>query len=126
MAGKVKTMNQIKQLLQLHKQGKSIKFIARALGMSKNTVKVYLNKLSLLKHDTDQLLELDEPLLEQKFHSGNPAYKDKRFEYLKDQLGHYEKELGRTGVTRHLLWEEYKFENPTGYSYAQFCYHLSQ
>ena len=39
MTGKLKPMSQIKQLLQLHEQGKSIKFIDRNLGISKNTVK---------------------------------------------------------------------------------------
>ena len=39
MAGKPKAISQIKQLIQLHQQGKSIKFIARSLGISKNTVK---------------------------------------------------------------------------------------
>ena len=41
MAGKPKPMSQIKQLLQLHEQGKNKKFIARSLGISKNTVKAY-------------------------------------------------------------------------------------
>jgi len=47
MAGKPKPMSQIKQLLQLHEQGKNKKFIARSLGISKNTVKAYLAKVAL-------------------------------------------------------------------------------
>ncbi len=35
MAGKPKPMSQIKQLLELHRQGKSIKFIARSLGIAR-------------------------------------------------------------------------------------------
>ncbi|WP_291860862.1 helix-turn-helix domain-containing protein [Marinilabilia sp.] len=38
-------MSQIKQLLQLHQQGKSKKEIARILGISRNTVKSYLRKI---------------------------------------------------------------------------------
>jgi len=64
MAGKPKQMSQIKQLLQLHKQEKGRKEIARILGVSKNTVKVYLEKLSMLKLSTDELLLLDDPVLE--------------------------------------------------------------
>ena len=45
MAGKIKSMSQIKQLLQLHQQGKSKKEIARILGISRNTVKSYLRKI---------------------------------------------------------------------------------
>jgi len=49
MAGKPKEMSQIKQLLQMHKQGAGNKPIARALGISKNTVKSYLEKIQEFK-----------------------------------------------------------------------------
>lgn len=45
MAEKPKPISH-KQLLQLYQQGKSIKFIARSLGISKNTVKAYFLKVS--------------------------------------------------------------------------------
>ena len=126
MAGKPKRMSQIKQLLQLHEQGKSKKFIARSLGMSKNTVKVYLSKLALSTLDIQSLLTLDDPILEGKFHAGNPAYKDERFDHFKTKLGYFSKELTRVGVTKQLLWEEYLSDYPGGYGHTQFCYHLSQ
>jgi transposase len=126
MAGKIKPMSQIKQLLQLHAQGNSIKSIARTLGISKNTVKSYLNKFKGLKIETDILLSMDEMELESKFHAGNPAYKEPRYEYLKNHLDYYEKELKKTGVTRYLLWEEYRQSNPGGYGYTQFVFHLNQ
>jgi transposase len=34
--------------------------------------------------------------------------------------------LGKTGVTRLLLWQEYIKKHPDGYGYTQFCYHFSQ
>src|SRR5690606_40784952 len=80
MAGKPKLMSQIKQLLHLYKQGESKKSMARILGISRNTVKTYLSKLSSLEADIDELLALDDPVLEKQFHIGNPAYKDKRSE----------------------------------------------
>ena len=76
MAGKLKPMSQIRQLLQLYDQGKNKKFIARSLGISKNTVKAYLAKVALSPLDIQSLLTLDDPILESKFHAGNPAYKD--------------------------------------------------
>jgi transposase len=33
------------------------------------------------------------------------------------------KEMGRKGVTRQLLWQEYRAQHPTGYGYSQFCEH---
>ncbi len=126
MAGKPKPMSQIKQLLRLHSQGKSKKFIARSLAISKNTVKAYLDKVALTKMPVNALLALDDPELEKKFHPGNPAYKDDRFEVFKDQLAYFTSELKRVGVTRNLLWEEYRQKYPQGYGYTQFCHHLAQ
>ncbi len=126
MAGKPVRISQIKQLMQLHKQGKRKKEIARILGMSKNTVKAYLQKIISAKQNLDDLLKLDDVVLETRFHPGNPAYSDDRFEYLKQHLDNYENELKRTGVTRKLLWEEYRRDQPEGYGLTQFCYHISQ
>ncbi len=57
---------------------------------------------------------------------GNPAYKDARYDYLKEHFDYYSKELNKVGVNRVLLWEEYSHNNPHPYSYAQFCHHLLQ
>ena len=126
MAGKPKRMSQVKQILQLHKQGHGNKTIARHLNISKNTVKSYLGKYRSSKLSLDTLLKMEDHALEKVFHAGNPAYKDERFDTLKDNLDYYTKELKRTGVTRKLLWEEYRLCHPTGYSLSQFSFHLSQ
>jgi len=133
MAGKPKSMSMVKQLLILHQQGKGRKTIARLLGISKNTVKAYQEKLSAIlnankaqKWTINELIKLPEPELEAKFHPGNPAYKDHRFDRLKPHLDYYLNELTRVGVGRKLLWEEYRQQDPDGYSYSQFCFHLHQ
>jgi len=134
MAGKPKCMSQIKQLLLMHHQGLGIKAIARALDMSKNTVKSYLGKLELIVSsascpmDIEQLIKLDNPVLEAKFFAGNPAYKtdDERYRRIRDQLPYFVNELKRPGVTRYLLWQEYKQGDACGYGYSQFCFHFNQ
>ena len=126
MAGKPKPMSQIKQLLRLHEQGHSIKSIARNLGVSRNTVKAYLIKLSAGLLPVGELLALEDPVLEGKFHAGNPAYKDPRFEHLILKLDYFIAELKRVGVTKKLLWEEYIAVFQPGYAYSQFCFHLRQ
>ncbi len=108
MAGKPKPMSLIKQILQLQLQGKSRKFITKALGISKNTVKTYLLKLSLLDVDIKYLLSLEDPVLEAKFHPGNPSYKEEKYDEIKGNFDKYFDELQETGVTRKLLWEECK------------------
>jgi transposase len=72
------------------------------------------------------MLSLEDPELELLFSCGNPAYKDKRFEYIKSKLDYYQSELKQHGVTRKLLWEEYLEEIPSGYGLTQFCFHLNQ
>jgi len=119
-------MSQIKQLLRLHRQGWKIKAIARDLGLSKNTVKSYLEKVRTANWSIDVLLALEDPVLEAKFHAGNPAYKDVLYERLKNNMEDYAKELRKPGVTKLLLWEEYHEGNPNGYGRSQFCHHLLQ
>jgi transposase len=76
--------------------------------------------------DIPALLKLEDPVLEGRFHPGNPSYKDDRYEQFKGHIDYFIKELGRVGVTKQLLWEEYKRDYPQGYSHSQFCYHLKQ
>ena len=126
MAGKPKRMSQIKQLIRLYQQGLGKKTIARQLGMSKNTVKAYLQKIESGELVPESLLLLDEPVLESKLFAGSPSYKQERYDSLKDNLDYYSKELQKVGVTRRVLWDEYRQSHPDGYRYTQFCYHLSQ
>lgn len=126
MAGKTKPMSQIKQLLRLSKRGHKIKQLARELSISRNTVKAYLKKIHDNGWSIDALLKLEDPELERKFHSGNPAYKDKRYDELKERIEYFVTELNKIGVTKALLYEEYRKDFPNGYSKSQFCHHLLQ
>lgn len=110
----------------MHLQGKGKKTIARALSVSRNTVKEYIAKATQNPIAITELLELEDPVLEAKLLPGNPAYKDARYDYLKEHFDYYSKELNKVGVNRVLLWEEYSHNNPHPYSYAQFCHHLLQ
>lgn len=115
-------MSLVKQILRMHHRGKGHKTIARAHGVSKNTVKSYINKVKIGRVPMAVLLAMEDPELEAALFPGNPAYRDPRHDVLKTQLGHYAKELKRTGVTRKLLWEEYREAHPDDhYSYSQFC-----
>lgn len=127
MAGKPKRMSQIKQLLRLKQLGQGNKTIARNLGISKNTVKTYLYRVDSTNMSIADLLELEDPVLEAKLLAGNPSYKqDELYQQLKDRLEYYAAELKKVGVTRKILWGEYRQSFLTGYSYTQFCHHISQ
>ena len=128
MAGKTTSMSQIKQILLLLKAGKGVKTISSITGIARYTVKSYRDKVKLLSTDIDGLLKLEDPILESRFHAGNPAYSDNRFEVLKTLIDGYVNELEnpKNHLTRYLLWKEYRSSYPAGYGYSQFCYHLSQ
>ena len=122
MSGKPKHMSLVKQLLRMYHNGKGYKTIAKTLSVSKNTVKSYVSKVKDSRIPIKTLLSLEDPELEATLLAGNPAYKDDRYEPLKEKLAYYNTELKRVGVTRMILWEEYKTEyNPNYYCYSQFC-----
>ena len=71
MAGKVKRMSTIKQLVQLHLWGVSNRQIALRLNMYKATVNNYVQKIRNESLSPQELLELDDPVLEKRFHAGS-------------------------------------------------------
>lgn len=73
-------MSQIKQLLLLKKSGISNRKAADIIGMNKETVNNYMNKVNADSLSLDELIRLDDPILEHRLKGGNPAYSDKRFE----------------------------------------------
>jgi len=102
MANKSISMEVKGQIKLLNDLGYGKKTIAKELGLSKNTVKSYLS--------------------EDDRSSVNKA-EDKKT-VLFDFFPYVQQELERTGVTRQILWGEYRARNPDGYSYTQFCDYL--
>ena len=94
-----------KQISILQSLGYGKKTIARELGLSKNTVKSYL--------DSSEGIERDQT-------------EESRKEDLQVFLPYCQIELPRKGVTRQILWAEYRGRYPGGYSYSQFCEYLKQ
>lgn len=126
MAGTIIDMSKIKQLLQLKKDGVSNRQIAKTLMMSRDKANEYV-KLS--EKDTlgiDELLRLDDPVLEKRFHCGNPAYSDERMKTFLMLLPDFLGQLSHKHVTRQLVWEDYKLMYPDGYGKSQFFFHLAQ
>jgi len=124
MAAKPKPMSQIKQILRFTQQGKSIKFISRNLSVSRNTVRKYLSLQSASGQSIDDLLQLEDNQLQQALLPASQSSDDQRYQVLIDRYEHFCSELRRTGVTRWLLWSEYRQSHPGGYCYSQFCKHL--
>ena len=60
MAGKTKTMTQIRKIIQSAQHGWSIREIARNTGMSRNTVKRYLRRIAEQGYTSDGVMTLDD------------------------------------------------------------------
>ena len=119
-------MSRIKQLLQLKKLGLSNRQIAKDLKISRDKTNEYVRMAELDSLDIDALLRLDDPVLEKRFHPGNPAYSDSRMGTFLELLPDFVEQLSHKHVTRQLVWEEYKRTHPDGYEKSQFYFHLAQ
>lgn len=119
------TMLQIRRLLQLLEKGTSKRKIARLLGSGRHTVDNYVARIHGSGMDISSLLLLSDTALSAQLHPCKAEEKaDPRLEDLLSRCKEYEKELRKTGVTKHLLWQEYRQEVADGYAYSQFCEHL--
>lgn len=128
MAGKIKDMSLIKQVLQLKERGESNRGIARQLPINKETVGSYMQTIKENGWKIKDLLKLDDPVLEKMLHAGSPAYTDERMEEFLKLLPHYRELLSdpKSHVNRQVLYDEYKASHPQGYSKSQFYFHLKQ
>ena len=123
MAARPIEMSKVKHVIRMYESGMPKKEIARRLGISKNTVKEYIRKVEDQNLSPPLLLEKETPELEGMF--GSSVYTDEKYLELESLFPYFEKELKRVGVTRQLLWHEYKIKHPGGYSYSRFSFHFA-
>jgi len=121
---KQKRMDQIKNILRNYLLSGTIKATARQLKVSKNTIREYIRRAEVYSTDLSVVLELDEETLNRIFYAADSGHSSARLAVFEQQIEYWLKELRRTGVTRELLWQEYRLEHPDGYGYTQFCEHL--
>ena len=110
----------------MYKAGLTKRGIALRLSISKNTVKKYLSLFEETGHSWEVLLELDDKSLKALTAPSLPPPDKDRYVKLENRFEYMEKELRRVGVTKWLLWQEYKQEEPGGYGYSRFCHHFFQ
>lgn len=120
MAGKRIEMKDVHSIVLMLSQGYGTKHISAALGCARNTVKAYRAIIASKGLTYEELLAHPEEELERFFVSKKPE-EDDRLDRLEDAFKNADSELGKVGVTKFLLWNEYRLSNPDGYSYPQFC-----
>jgi transposase len=127
MANKVKSMLQVRRILQLLEESRSKRFISREVGVSRNTVDYYEKRVKVSGLTFSQLLLLKDGELSQFiYNTSTTQVSNLRQSDFDSKLDYHLKELTRLGVTRQLLWQEYILRYPNGYAYTQFCERLKQ
>ena len=115
----------IRQLLQLKLGGHSNRKIAGLTGIHRNSVNAYVQQLAACNKPLEALLSLSDAELSVLFASNGTIQKE-RYEALSKHFEYFRSELKKPGCTKQVLWEEYLAKIPEGYSYTQFCEHLSR
>lgn len=116
------SMRRIRDLLRLkHENGLSSRQIAASLGISKGAVGDYLQRAGAAGLNWPLPKDLTDTALERLLFPGSP--KPTGAPRPEPNWAYIDQELRRTGVTRSLLWQEYRAHHPDGYGYAWFCEH---
>jgi len=127
MANRTISMTQIKRIIQLKSEGLSKLKISQKLSIHRKTLDHYLFKLEITGKSYQDLLQYSETdLAIIVYNTKNTHQPDGRLDNLQSQFDSYTKQLTKPGVTRRLLWEEYKIAKPDGYGYTQFCEHFAR
>lgn len=115
-------MRKIKEVLRLsYAVGLGQRGIAQALHLGLGTVSTYLKRAKEAGLKWPLPDDLDERTLGRLLFPSQPLTGQRRF--VEPDFAIVHGELKHKGVTKQLLWQEYRQRYPTkGYSYAQFCH----
>lgn len=127
MANNTIRMTILRQIIRLKAEKYSQRAITRYLGIARNTIAKYMGLIQASGLDSSELLALSDEDLEELF-SPEPKgpVKQGGFEVLASKFPYFETELKKVGVTKLMLWSEYKTENPDGYGYSQFNHYFKK
>jgi transposase len=112
------SMRKIREVLRLKDAGLSSRAIARVCLVGKETVREYLGRAAEAGLTWPLPEGLSEEDLESRLFPCVPVSVRKESE---PNWSEIHRELRKKGVTRQLLWQEYRQGAPRGYHYSQFC-----
>lgn len=115
-------MRRIRDVLRLkYGQGLSERQVAASLALSKTSVGTYLRRARQAGLRWPLPAGLDDDGLELLLFPAAPTFPDP--DRPVPDWADIDRELRRPGVTRMLLWEEYRASYPEGFAYTWFCTH---
>ena len=110
-------MRKIREILRLRAAGLSPRQIADSVGSALSTVQGCLRRALAVELSWPLPAELDDAGLEARLYAPKP----RTDEIPLPDFAHVHRELSRPGVTRMLLWQEYKAQQRQGLQYTAFC-----
>lgn len=110
-------MRKIREMARLSAAGLSPRQIASSVGSALSTVQECLRRLALAQLTWPLPDEWDDAVLEERLYPRSPP----THAIPLPDFAHVQRELSRRGVTRWLLWQEYKGQHPDGLQYTAFC-----
>jgi len=115
-------MKQVRDVLQLHSvMNLSLRRIEGATRVAKSTISDYIKRFKNSGLNIEQINVLDDDALRMQLFPEHSSVVVSRRAMPDMNYLHKEMKLRKkTKVTLHLLWEEYKRDNPDGYEYTQF------
>ena len=115
------SMRRIRDVLRLKYEARlSERAMVAALGISKGAIGSYLSRARAAGLSWPLPEGLTDTELERRLFPGPPAAEAVVTRPVPD-WAEVERELRRRGVTRALLWQEYRARHPDGFGYSWFC-----
>lgn len=117
-------MSNIRHILRLHTQNQTMSEIIVQTGIARNTLKKHIKEFKESELKFSEINDLSDKDLEELFVKPDENPVNEKLKILFTLFPTMDKELKRKGVTRMLLWEEYKLKYPDGVGRSQFNRHF--
>lgn len=126
MANKTISMSNVRQIIKLYTQCMGKKKIGLRLGVSKNTVKQYVERYKRLKIPWEELCKLSDFELNKLFHPPQQVPLDERLKQLHDYFPEMEKQMRKRGMTVLRQFEAYQALHPEGVRQTTFYFYYNR
>ncbi len=123
MANKATSMSKVRQIIKYYIQGLGKKKIAGRLGMSKHTVKLYVEQYMKLKVPWNELSKVTDFELNKLFHPVHELPLTGKVKQAYDFYPIMEKQLRRRGMTIAMQYDVFKATNPDCYGKTNFYFY---
>ncbi len=125
MANKTTSMSKIRQIIKLYSQQMGKKKIGDRLGMSKHTVKLYIDYFHSLKTTKEELFKLSDFEMNKLFHPPKEVILTDRLSQLYAFFPEMAVALRRRGMTVYMQFQEFKKKHPETYGETSFYHYYN-